>query len=227
MKTKAEIEWNSKYGKMTEAEREELVASGLAEKLGAYRKKASEAKQTQKAKYDLPYGEYAKKIRACKKRIAELEASSTSEKLLQAERERLSKEYDHAKERDYILHDNKEVWISGELAKYMLNNAEYLASKRELQELRNDLDIYIYKKAKWEKDHDELIRSEILRTQRAELLSADEETLAELGIKKPKEAEMVQAPAPIDTDLVEKMEMLRSIHPSATYKELLGMAKSI
>lgn len=220
-----EREWDQQYGGLSDEALNEKVGASISDKLGAYHRAKDEAMLAKGAKYNLPYGEYAKRIKACEKRIAEL--PNILEVMIQAEQKRLEKQYDDAKENGLVYNSNREEWIAGELYKYMVLNEEYRNAKEELRTMENDLDIYTAKKKQWEDEHRDIINAEILRTQRAELLSADAETLAELGIKKPKNEVFSQAPSIVDNDLAEKLKALRAIHSYASEDEILKMAKTV
>lgn len=181
MKTQAEIEWDEKYGSMTEKEYKHFIQSSIGSKLESMEAKTLEEMQAQRDKYNLTYAEYSKAIADTRKRIKELDGKP--EELKEKKRAELEVEYAEAKKYDRVPFLNSELWISEQLLKYMTSDEEYLATKSELTQAKKDLAIYLAKKEEWEEENADIIEAERYRTKRAELLSADDETLRALGIE--------------------------------------------
>lgn len=93
MKSQKEMEWGEKYGKLSEEELQEKMKGSLFTKLEAYYGEKNEAGAARKAKYNLPYFQYATKIKECEKRVSELRISL--DEMRQTERKRLEKEFDN------------------------------------------------------------------------------------------------------------------------------------
>lgn len=220
----AEKEWNEKYGNMTAEEREQEWKNSTNKKLDVYVTKILHKQEEYDAKYNLPYGGLIKELQKAEKRIRELEGEP--EKLYSTKRAELEKEYDTVQ---YEFNSNRELWISGEMLKY-LEGEEYKEAKAKLQQARNDYAIYLAKKEEWEQENADIINAERIRTKRAELMQADPEALRALGI----EPDPVSTPvygsvsgADADDGKGALREALRSIHPSASDAEIESMVKLV
>ena len=214
MKTQAEIEWEEKYGSMTQKEIAAGVKESIGNKLTEITARKNEQIAEQDAIYILPYGEYSKVITELRERIADLDGKP--EKLKEAKRAELEAEYAEAKKYDRVLHSNKELWVSEQLLKYLRNDEEYLTTKSELLRARTDLAIYLAKKEEWEENNADIIEAERYRTRRAELLSADDETLRALGIEPEKKEP--------DKGKQKEEKRYRYGDPNASFDDLLKQA---
>lgn len=222
-----ELEYEEKYGGMGEHERKQLVRSSIAYKRAELERKQKEEQEQKEAKYNLPYGEIIKEVNSARKRISELE--DKSQKLRDDKRAELSKQYDHLAKYGRAPMSDKEIWISGQLVKYMENSeSDFYKAKADLATARNDLAIYLARKEQKEKDLADVIEAERYRTRRAELLSADPEALRALGIEPIISATSATPATKIEGSKAEELRAaLKGVHPSASDSEIEGMLSSV
>lgn len=222
IKTQAELDWERKYGHMTESELQDVVKASFHKKLEAVRVRAEQEWQEYNAKYNLPYGQLVQAIRKTEEQIEEIE--EVPEKLLTKKRKELEKVFEQQADLGWFDKNNKELWVAGQIVEYM-RSEEYLQAKYALQDAKNDLEIYYRNKSKWEEENADIIKAERIRTKRAELLQADPEALRALGIE-PEAIVATNTNSNTDDGKNDLRSALRSIHPSATDAEIEGMLKS-
>ena len=224
LKTDAEMEYERKYGGKTDEEMNEIVRGMLGEKLYGMRSRAVQERTEREAMYNLPYAGLVKAVARVGKQVEDLEGKP--EELLSAKRKALEADYADLVKRG-MQDNNKELWISQELVKYMQDpEGKYREAKIQLQQARNDLAIFVAKKEEWEQDNADIIEAERIRTKRAELMQADPEALRALGIE-PEAVSTPVAGSKADDGKGALREALRSIHPSATDAEIENMVKLV
>jgi len=224
LKTSEELEYERKYGGKSDAEMNDIVGGMLSKKFADRRAKAEQMRTEQDAMYNLPYAGLVKAVARVSKQVKDLEGKP--EELLSAKRKALEADYADLVKRG-MQDNNKELWISQELVKYMQDpEGKYREAKIQLQQARNDLAIFVAKKEEWEQDNADIIEAERIRTKRAELMQADPEALRALGIE-PEAVSTPVAGSKADDGKGALREALRSIHPFATDAEIENMVKLV
>ena len=224
LKTDAEMEYERKYGGKSDAEMNDIVGGMLSKKFADRRAKAEQMRTEQDAMYNLPYAGLVKAVARVSKQVKDLEGKP--EELLSAKRKALEAEYADLVKRG-MQDNNKELWISQELVKYMQDpEGKYREAKLQLQQAKADLDIFLKRKEIWEQDNADIIDAERMRTKRAELMQADPEALRALGIE-PEAVSTPVAGSKADDGKGALREALRSIHPHAADAEIENMLKLV
>lgn len=224
LKTSAELEYEAKYGGKTDEEMNEIVGGMLKAKFDERGSRAMRERTEREAKYNLPYAGLVKAVAKAGMQVEALEGKPTE--LLSAKRKALEAEYADLIKRG-MEDNNKELWISQELVKYMQDpEGEYREVKSQLQQAKTDLDIFLERKKIWEQDNADIIDAERMRTRRAELMQADPEALRALGIE-PEAVSTPVAGTKADDGKGALREALKSIHPFATNEEIENMVKLV
>lgn len=177
---KKQKEFEEKYGMpMTPGNMDKAVRLSLGAKFKERCEMAEQEKKDWELKYNLPYGELVKAVKSTAQEINDLK--DKPKQLRDAERARLELEFDNLVEIGQFSSNQKELWVSEKLNKYMQSD-EYMNVKYKLSELKKDHAIYLANKENWEKENSAIIEAERNRTIREELLQADPEALKALGI---------------------------------------------
>ena len=227
MKTKEQREWGEQYGGKSDREMNEIVKGMVSSKVDAIRARAEERHQKQlEEERSLTYPKIVKSIPEAQKRIKSLEGKP--EKLQEAKKKALNKEFDYQVKTEHFSESGRALWVSDKLVKWMQTDEEYLQTKQDLAQARNDYSRYLALKAEWEEDNKDIIEAERIRSKRSELLQADPETLKALGITPDPIFTPVTTHSEVQADGREDIRRsLRAIHPSATDAEIDGMMKSV
>ncbi|MBS5284642.1 MAG: hypothetical protein KHY46_12410 [Clostridiales bacterium] len=168
------------------------------------------------------YGEIIKTISKARADIEKLKEQP--EKLVANQRKELNERFDDLVGNELYDESNRALWVAGEMNKF-LRSDEYQNAKNALKDATNLYSKSLALKEEWEQENADIIEAERARSRREELLSADPEALRALGITPPPVQKVSKAEE--DPELKERMEALRSIHPSATEAELESMAKQV
>ncbi len=219
MRHPSEVEWEEKYGNMSEQERDALVRKSLSERLSAMRENMLEEK------VELSYPEIVKAIPEVLSKINALK--DKPEQMREAMIAKLNKEFDKEVKFGRWLESSRFKYVNTKVCAYM-GTEEYLSVKEELAHASKEYAQLLSDKENWERENADIIEAERVRTKRAELLSADPETLKALGITPDPSfvSTAIQHPNLSDEEK-ENLDALRSIHPYATDAELRGMLRDM
>lgn len=194
MKTKEQLEWEEKYGGKSDREMNEIVKGMISAQAEEIRARAEERHQKElEEERSLTYPKIVKAIPEAQKRIKGLDGKP--EKLQEAKKKVLNKEFDNLLKIGMFSESSRALWVSEKLLKWMQTDEEYLQTKADLAQARNDYSRYLALKEDWEKENEDIIKAERIRSKRAELLQADPETLKSLGITPDPAFIGTQAPA--------------------------------
>lgn len=226
MKTRAEVEWDEKYGSMTKLERDRVWKDSLSDKIDEMKAMRDERYQKeQEAQRSITYPKIVRAIPEAQKRIQSLEGKP--EKMAEAKKKALNKEFDKEVKYERMSESRRALWVSDKLVKWMRSDEEYIQTKSELAQARNDYSRYVALKAEWEKENADIIEAERTRSRRAELLQANPDTLRALGITPDPSFVPSVSPHSEDPQKEELRKALKAIHPSASDTEIEGMLKSV
>lgn len=180
-----ELEWEEKYGGVSERDLTQTIVKDMISQKTAILQAKAEMEKQKRAEYDtLSYGDLVKSVASARKKVSDLEG--TPEQLKEKKRAQLNKEFEHLAKFDRAPSDNKELWVSDMLLRYMSkSDGEYSKAKVELAKARKEYAILLAKKEEREGELADVIEAEKYRTRRADLLSADPEALRALGIEPP------------------------------------------